>query len=133
MVRRVAGGFIRKTLRVARRQPVVDCLYELEGLEVPVVGLEFNLSLRDDRYLGQAQQYHRITRFTVEEPGIGLSVTLSLDRPATLMHFPIETVSESEAGLERTYQGLCLIWLWPVRPGQGRWTGQLRWSVGGRR
>lgn len=128
MVRRLEGGSIRKILQVATRQSVVECRYELEQLDVPVVGLEFTLSLRDERYLTQAVERALETRFLLEEPAAGVSLRLSIDPPATLMHFPIETVSESEGGLERTYQGLCVMCLWPRR-GQGKWTSRLRWVV----
>jgi alpha-amylase len=128
MVRTLGGGSIRKTIEVVTHRSVVECRYELEGLDVPVVGLEFNLSLRDERYLGPAGERALETRFDLEEPTAGVSLSLSIDPPATLMRFPIETVSESEGGLERTYQGLCLMCLW-ARRGQGRWTSRLRWAV----
>ena len=56
-------------------------------------------------------------QWTLAEPSLGVSLRLVLDPPATLWHFPVETVSESEEGLERTYQGLAVICLWSVPPG----------------
>ncbi|MBI3083209.1 MAG: DUF1926 domain-containing protein [Candidatus Omnitrophica bacterium] len=152
MEREMGGGSVRKTIRVATRRPVLECPYELEGVSVPVVGLEFNLSLRDERYLGQAGELPHATEFIVEEPGVRVRLHLSIDPPARLLHFPIETVSESEEGLERTYQGLCVICLWAPDPGRpfddrgsggvrrdwqarhdrertGRWASRLRWVV----
>ncbi len=139
MIRELSGGRIRKTVRAATRQPVLDCLYEVEGLDVPVVGLEFNVSLRDERFLTMPGQLFQATGFSVEEPAVGVSLRVSIDPPATLFHVPIETVSESEEGLERTYQGLCLLCLWALdgatgagsAPGRaGRWVGRVRWEVG---
>jgi len=52
------------------------------------------------------------TSLTVEH--LGISITLRTSRPATLWHFPIETISNSEAGFERGYQGTCLLLHWPV-------------------
>ncbi|MBI2495831.1 MAG: DUF1926 domain-containing protein [Candidatus Omnitrophica bacterium] len=121
-------------------------------MSVPVVGLEFNLSLRDERYPGQAGELPHATEFIVEEPGVRVRLHLSIDPPARLLHFPIETVSESEGGLERTYQGLCVVCLWTVDPPRpldgrgsggaprrlqgrpdggrtGRWASRLRWVV----
>ncbi len=128
MVRETAGGRIRKVVRVSSTRPSLDCVYTLEGLTVPVVGLEFNLSLRDERYLGNAKQHLQVTRFDVEEPQLGVSLSLVLDPPATLLHFPIETVSESEGGLERTYQGLCVVCLWSPAPGRS-WTSRVQWAA----
>ena len=112
----------------------MDYLYELDGLSIPVVGLEFNLCLRDERYLREAGQRSQVTQFTVEELGTGVSLSLSLDPPATLMHVPIETVSESEEGLERTYQGLSVMCLWEVSPTREEararsWKCRVQWTV----
>ena len=70
-----------------------------------------------------------------EEPAIDVSVRLSLDPPATLFLVPIETVSESEEGLERTYQGLGLVCLWSVAASRSStrraagWSSRLRWDI----
>jgi alpha-amylase len=115
MVRQLPGGQIRKVIRMDGARPRVECQYELEGLTVPVVVLEFNVAVRDDRYLrpGVRQRLHA-TQFDVREAAVGVSLSLLVDPPATLVYFPIETVSESEGGLERTYQGLCLLCCWSL-------------------
>ena len=128
MVRELSGGRILKIVRVAENRPVLECEYQVDGISVPVVGLEFNLSLRDERYLTSAEQRLQAASFDVEEPALGVSLSLSLDPPATLFHFPIETVSESEEGLERTYQGLCLVCLWSLE-GVRSWKSRVRWTV----
>ena len=122
------GGIIRKTVRAAASQPTLECLYEHEGVEIPVVGLEWNLAIRDERYLKEPAELDDVSRFRLEEPELGVSLTLLVDPPARLMHFPIETVSESEEGLERTYQGLCLLCLWtPQTPAS--WKSRLVWTA----
>ena len=139
MVREIAGGRILKAVRVERDRPHLECRYTLDGLDVPVVGLEFNVSVRDERYLTAMGQRAGVTAFELGEPAVGVSLALAIDPPATLFRFPIETVSESEGGLERTYQGLCLVLLWaPARSHAGAaragtlaraWTCRVRWSV----
>ena len=47
----------------------------------------------------------------------GFRLKLSLDPPAELWCFPIYTVSHSESGLERTYQGSSLSLVWSLPPG----------------
>ncbi len=132
LVRHDARGRIRKTIQLSADQPQLECRYELEGVWVPVVGLEFNLSLRDERYVTRAAHHPAASTFEIAEPSAGLTVRLSIDPPAELMHFPIETVSESEEGLERTYQGLCLMCFWPLglTPPAGSAEGQepARWA-----
>ena len=128
MTREVAGCRLRKTVTMAAQQPAVSCLYELAGADVPVVALEFNLSLRDERFLAAPQQHLQVRRFDVAEPPAGVRVRLAIEPAATLFHFPIETVSESEGGLERTFQGICLLLLWTL-PRAGKWAARLEWTV----
>jgi hypothetical protein len=45
---------------------------------------------------------------------IGVHVTAELSEPARVTWFPVETVSNSEAGFERVYQGSSLHVRWPI-------------------
>ena len=130
MTREVLGGRIRKSVRVETAKPVVECTYALHDLRVPVVAIEWNLGLRDPRYLTHPAEQTAVTRWTLEEREAGVSLALSLDPPATLMLFPIETVSESEEGLERTYQGLSLMCVWALKPSASSWVSRMRCTVG---
>ncbi len=54
-------------------------------------------------------------------PELAGGVSISLNRPTHLWHFPLETISNSEAGYERVYQGTCTLLWWeaglePDRP-----------------
>jgi 4-alpha-glucanotransferase len=53
---------------------------------------------------------------------IGMELALAAAEPADCAWAPVETVSLSEAGLERIYQGSSLVWCWPLRlaPGETR-------------
>ncbi len=53
---------------------------------------------------------------------IGLEIGTSFDPPATAWWTPIETVSNSEYGFERIYQGSALVGIWPMElaPGERR-------------
>ena len=128
MVRDVAGGRIAKTVRVDATRPMGEFRYELEDLEVPVIVLEFNISLRDERYVRSAHAQASVTEFRMEEASSGVALELCIDPPTTLFRFPIETVSESEQGLERTYQGLCLMGFWELPPARS-WSSRLQWVV----
>jgi alpha-amylase len=122
------GGRVRKTVRVPVDEPAFECLYEADGADIPVIALEFNLSLRDERYLHQPAEVAQASEFSVEEPDTGISARLSIEPVATLWHFPVETVSESEQGMERTYQGLAVICLWSP-PRGGAWRCRVRWTA----
>ena len=59
-----------------------------------------------------------------------LRITLRFSRDAELRRFPVETVSQSEGGVERTYQNTCLVPVWhPVRDVNGRFEVTLTMEV----
>jgi alpha-amylase len=43
-----------------------------------------------------------------------MEVILKADKSCNLWRFPIETVSLSESGFERIFQGSCLFLYWPL-------------------
>ncbi|MFN3762041.1 MAG: alpha-amylase/4-alpha-glucanotransferase domain-containing protein, partial [Anaerolineae bacterium] len=58
-------------------------------------------------------------------------VTLTLSVPAVLWHFPLEAVSNSEAGYERVYQGTCTLVWWDLALGPGEpWEVTLQVALG---
>jgi alpha-amylase len=60
----------------------------------------------------------------------GVSVTLTSPHAREFWITPIETVSESEEGFERIYQGSQIIAIWPVEMASGaEWHGQLNLNV----
>jgi len=58
---------------------------------------------------------------------LGVRVKMTVGKPADAWHAPIETVSNSEAGFERVYQGSALLLSWPITiPAGGRWSASVR-------
>ena len=49
----------------------------------------------------------------------GFTIKFAPSRPALVWCFPVETVSQSESGLERTYQGSSLTFIWDLPAGAG--------------
>jgi alpha-amylase len=45
---------------------------------------------------------------------LGLTVAFESLVPARFYRYPVETVSQSEGGFERVYQGSCLSWGWDL-------------------
>jgi alpha-amylase len=125
--RDVQDGLMRKAITLFRRHPRLAFRYQLVDLDVPIVGLEFNLCLRDDQWNDPRWQ-EPVRDLQVRDPSVGLSVTMAIDPPASLVTFPIETVSASEEGLERTYQGLAIVCLWSTRHHR-RWSCGLEWAI----
>jgi len=100
-------------------------------------GIEFGFALQaghtPDRYYGFPEEEerpllgargirHRLPWVSLVEEWIGLEVRLELEAPFDLWFFPIETVSSSEAGFERTYQSSVVFPHWRVvLPPGGKW------------
>jgi hypothetical protein len=104
-----------------------------------LVGLEVVLNLlapnEPDRYFESATGERQPLRWTGVMPAPKLrivdewqNVAATLETPRAT-HFwiaPIETVSESEEGFERVYQGSQILAVWPAELGANTpWTGQL--------
>ncbi|HWQ28062.1 MAG TPA: alpha-amylase/4-alpha-glucanotransferase domain-containing protein, partial [Dehalococcoidia bacterium] len=73
----------------------------------------------------------RVTEFELRGSA-SYGVRARLHTPGDVWHYPIETVSNSEAGLERVLQGVCIAIRWPLElaPG-GSVRLTLRWEVAG--
>ena len=73
-----------------------------------------------DRRLRSAGEEGNVRTFRMVDEWLRLQTEISVDRPATLWRYPLETVSLSEGGFERIYQGSILLLHWRLRlPGNG--------------
>jgi alpha-amylase len=93
-------------------------------------GIEFNINLLagdapdryydipghrlEDRKLASVAECVDVSEIHLVDEWVGMEVVLKLDKPCNLWRFPIETVSLSESGFERIYQGSCLLSYWPL-------------------
>jgi 4-alpha-glucanotransferase len=64
--------------------------------------------------LGSSGRLAGITEVTLVDEWLGLQARLSWSPDAELAWGPVETVSVSEGGFERIYQGLALLFTWPL-------------------
>jgi len=100
--------------------------------------LNFLAPSSSDRYFEAAGQRYPL-RWSAAAPGSnlrvvdewqGVSVTLTAPRAEEFWITPIETVSESEEGFERIYQGSQIVAVWPLEMVSGaEWHGQLNFNV----
>ncbi len=99
-------------------------------------GVEFNFNLlagrADDRifyipgrtlkesYLNITSEELEVREAGLKDGWLGVDISLAMDKPAALWRFPIETVSQSEAGFERVYQSTVLLPHWEIKlkPGE---------------
>ncbi|TWU55551.1 alpha-amylase/4-alpha-glucanotransferase domain-containing protein [Rubripirellula reticaptiva] len=100
------------------------------GIEMNFAGLP---SGADDRYftdadgnrlgqLGESLDLHKVRELSLSDRWLGIDISLQIDRPSGIWAFPIETVSQSEAGFELVHQSVCVQPHWIVAPdAEGRW------------
>jgi len=79
------------------------------------------LTLPDRPSLGSAGRARGLTGVSLVDEWIGVTARLAWRPVAELAWAPVQTVSVSEAGFERIYQGTALLLAWPVAlaPGEG--------------
>ncbi len=125
---------VEKVFRFAPNDARVDVDYKIslegEGELDVLFGVEFNLTLlagdAPDRYyisggkaladplLNSRGALADVKLFGLRDEWSGFEINLGFSRAAGLWRYPIESVSQSEDGFERTYQGSCLLAHWPL-------------------
>jgi 4-alpha-glucanotransferase len=111
-----------------------------------VFGVEWNLTLLaghdpgryylvngqkpDDPLMDGRGRHEGVTECALADEAFGFSAGIRASAPAILHRFPVETVSQSESGYERNYQGSALWLTWPLglAPG-GQWTATLEFDL----
>ncbi len=90
-------------------------------------GSEFNWNLKD-AHVNRTGEVEGVRRFAITDPAAHFQVGWAFSKETRLWFFPLETVSNSERGMERTYQGVCLTCLWPLTLApHGSWT--VHWEI----
>ncbi len=139
---------ITKALTIEAGQPLLQIVYLLEGLprgRQLHMALEWNFagmpSGAEDRYfynanadklghLGSQLDLHNTQHLGLIDQWQGLDVLIGLSRPASIWTFPIETVSQSEAGFELVHQSVCVMPHWLVQAdAEGRWSVQMQLRI----
>ncbi len=105
----------------------VQCNLALSASDAP--GRYFRVAGRPS--LGSRGRLEGAHGLAMVDEWLGGEVALSFTAPAEVAWAPVETVSLSESGFERIYQGSALLVAWPVRLAPGEtWEVSLRVRVG---
>jgi alpha-amylase len=110
--------------------------YEGDEKKKTNFGIEFNINLlagdASDRYydipghpfgdrrLASIGECEGVSEVHLIDEWNGLRVVLKMDRRCHFWRFPVETVSLSESGFEKIFQGSCLLFYWPLELERGR-------------
>lgn len=120
---------LEKSFSFSRDEARILCRYRITNAGEESVGLwwgvEFNFTLlagdAPDRYYvcpGRDLEFPRlisegelndVESFGMRDGWQGFQLTLDFSPKVTVWRFPVETVSQSESGFERTYQGSCIL------------------------
>jgi alpha-amylase len=129
---------IKKVYNVGVREPTLEVSYTLANLGSgePTIYFapELNFTLlggkdpmRFVKYpggevalLNQRGAIDGIDRFSLVNEYDGFEVIVETTMDITLLHFGVETASQSEGGLERTYQGTAILPVFPVTLPEGK-------------
>lgn len=146
----VSGRQVRitKGLTLVAGGQSLEIAYLLEGLppSEPVhFGVEFNFSGLpagcDDRFfhdahrnplgqLGTRLDLQAVDYLGLSDEWLGIDVELHSDKPMQLWTFPIETVSQSEAGFELVHQSVVVHPHWLIEAANdGRWSTTLTLAI----
>ncbi len=80
--------------------------------------------------LNSALDLQNVARLNLVDRWLGLEVQLDSDQPGGWWTYPVETVSQSEAGFELVHQSVCVMPHWMVRPdATGCWSVRLKLAV----
>lgn len=79
-------------------------------------GAYYRLSDRmlDDTHLDSSGQLDNVQQLSMGNIQLGIEIELTLERPLSVWRFPVESLSNSEGGVERMYQCSCLVILLPL-------------------
>ncbi len=144
---RVGDHTIRltKAITLRAKSSQLEITYLLEQL--PPYALHFGVELNfagmpadaEDRFFYQGSQREHlghlgsqmvlaeINDLGLTDQWLGLDMQLTMDRPTNVWTFPIQTVSQSEAGFEAVHQSVVVQPHWYVEPDQdGKWTVSFR-------
>lgn len=148
---RVDGHTIRlkKTIELTAGSAGLSVHYEFDSLPAGVClhfAVEINIAAMaghaPDRYfsdqngnklgmLDERLDLPHVRGLALTDQWLDLSVDLTWSESAGLWCFPIETVSQSEGGVEGVYQSSAIIPHWHITPDEhGRWEVWIRWAFG---
>lgn len=115
---------ITKTFTMHDTKPVVTIHYAVSKFN-GVLGIECNVNMRaphekecryvieglaeEDSYLDSIGQLGNITQSAITDNIRNVTFRVEINRPVTVLRYPLYTVSQSDSGFEKNYQGSCMV------------------------
>lgn len=124
---------VTKLVRISAGAPEIEARYTVQPLEAPFQGLfavesvfsllagnapdrYFSVPGRDlaERHLASTGAEDGVGAFSMVDEWLNIAIHFRLEPGTLLWRFPIETVSNSESGFERVYQGSAVVPVWKL-------------------
>jgi len=124
---------VSKTLTLVKKGANVRAAYSVKAGGIPedmLFGVEMNFGLQSgrsddsaitipgriltDSCLASTGEEKHVKELTLTVGWMPLTIRITFSQSATLWRFPIETVSQSEGGVEHNYQNTCIVPLWNI-------------------
>lgn len=104
----------------------MELQYRLEGTFAGLFAVELNLSLLGSPFalirvgdrtlqMRSTAQHEHIREFAIEDKFLNLRLQFRFSEDIKLWHYPVETISLSEQGVERLYQGTAFLFVLPLQ------------------
>jgi hypothetical protein len=103
----------------------IDCRFAVESVfsllagDAPDRYFEFPGRSIGDRRLASMGEEQEVENLSLVDEWLGIEIGLEFEPAALVWRFPIETVSNSESGFERVYQGSAVAAVWPLKADKG--------------
>jgi hypothetical protein len=110
----------------------LDCRFAVESVfsllagDAPDRYFEFPGRSIGDRRLASMGEEKEARRLSLVDEWLGIEIGLEFEPAALVWRYPIETVSNSESGFERVYQGSVVAAVWPLLVKRGK---EARFSI----
>jgi alpha-amylase len=102
----------------------IEFCFALSAGDAPDRYYSFKGATPEDLRLGSMGAIKEVPSMSLVDEWLDVEVALSFDEPAAVWRFPIETVSLSEGGFERVYQGSVVFPHWHLRL-ETKWAGKI--------
>ncbi|MBN1779526.1 DUF1926 domain-containing protein [bacterium] len=137
---------VEKTIRISAGSAAVHVRYRIRNLSAdahrfwfgiengfafhagsdPVRYYSFDGQKPGNALLNSIAEQQNVKAFMLTDDAMGISAGLKWTAPASVWRFPLETVSMSESGFERVYQGSVVLVHWKIEiPPKGSWSMEL--------
>ena len=115
---------ISKIFSIHATDPILTVHYDIEGYN-GLLGLEFTINMlvphskecyygiegvaSEESYLDSMGTSSGITQVTMVDTIRDVSFSIKTSKPFILLRYPVYTVSQSDSGFEKNYQGSCMV------------------------